>query len=410
MAPAVPPSAGCHETGSCGPGWESPERRWRPTAWSRSERLPGPRRASSQAWRRAPAEARPQEASARGLRPERPEPVRRPGSAWPQARRSRCALARAGAEARFTGVASRVAGIWRKARRPVWIAWPTVGRPAPAGVAGLQGAASTTSGPAGAGGSSAMETDAAGTLPRRCANAATPTTAPARAARRDQPSDTPHVQPPSCRQHHSNEVSADADPTLRFFRKGVWPWVASSSSSSSISCCSRCCRSRRRSGASPRWRGRARRGGSTRACRPGLRAALAGYQEKVDAAQATAQTLARNRAFQVDLQSQDFHALVADAARGAECLCRRRRRTTSTSAVLPALRRSARSPSSRGRVRGHGHRVVSRSTRRSSSAVRARSGLGAADALVLVRGSTHRRVVVPRSTARCRSAPGARRR
>jgi diguanylate cyclase (GGDEF)-like protein len=44
----------------------------------------------------------------------------------------------------------------------------------------------------------------------------------------------------------------------------------------------------------------------------GLRAALAAYQEKVDAAQATAQTLAKNRAFQIDLQSQNFHALVAD--------------------------------------------------------------------------------------------------
>jgi diguanylate cyclase (GGDEF)-like protein len=44
----------------------------------------------------------------------------------------------------------------------------------------------------------------------------------------------------------------------------------------------------------------------------GLRASLAGYQEKVDAAQATAETLARNRAFQVDLQGQDSGALTAD--------------------------------------------------------------------------------------------------
>ena len=42
----------------------------------------------------------------------------------------------------------------------------------------------------------------------------------------------------------------------------------------------------------------------------GLRASIAGYQEKVDAAQATAETLARNRAFQVDLQGQNFPALV----------------------------------------------------------------------------------------------------
>ena len=44
----------------------------------------------------------------------------------------------------------------------------------------------------------------------------------------------------------------------------------------------------------------------------GLRAALASYQEKVDSAQATAQALARNRAFQVDLQSRNHRALVAD--------------------------------------------------------------------------------------------------
>jgi len=43
----------------------------------------------------------------------------------------------------------------------------------------------------------------------------------------------------------------------------------------------------------------------------GLRASLAGYQEKVDAAQATADTLARNRPFQIELQSQNFPALVA---------------------------------------------------------------------------------------------------
>src|SRR5882757_157637 len=41
----------------------------------------------------------------------------------------------------------------------------------------------------------------------------------------------------------------------------------------------------------------------------GLRASLAGYQVKVDAAQATATTLARNRSFQIDLQGQNFDAL-----------------------------------------------------------------------------------------------------
>jgi diguanylate cyclase (GGDEF)-like protein len=43
----------------------------------------------------------------------------------------------------------------------------------------------------------------------------------------------------------------------------------------------------------------------------GLRASLAGYQERVDAAQSTAAGLARNRVFQVDLQAQDFAALTA---------------------------------------------------------------------------------------------------
>ena len=43
----------------------------------------------------------------------------------------------------------------------------------------------------------------------------------------------------------------------------------------------------------------------------GLRASLADYQEEVDAAQTTAQTLARDRAFQVDLQSHNFTALTA---------------------------------------------------------------------------------------------------
>jgi diguanylate cyclase (GGDEF)-like protein len=43
----------------------------------------------------------------------------------------------------------------------------------------------------------------------------------------------------------------------------------------------------------------------------GLRASLAGYQERVDTAQATAAGLARNRAFQLELQSQDFAALRA---------------------------------------------------------------------------------------------------
>src|SRR5512141_1011451 len=43
----------------------------------------------------------------------------------------------------------------------------------------------------------------------------------------------------------------------------------------------------------------------------GLRTSLAGYQEKVDAAQAAAERLARSHTLQVDLQRQDLVALVA---------------------------------------------------------------------------------------------------
>jgi hypothetical protein len=49
-----------------------------------------------------------------------------------------------------------------------------------AGRAGFQPAASTTSGDVGAGGRAPTETGPPGTLPRRCANAAAPATAPAR--------------------------------------------------------------------------------------------------------------------------------------------------------------------------------------------------------------------------------------
>jgi diguanylate cyclase (GGDEF)-like protein len=42
----------------------------------------------------------------------------------------------------------------------------------------------------------------------------------------------------------------------------------------------------------------------------GLRASLAAYQERVDAAQSTAEGLARNRTFQIDLERLDFPALV----------------------------------------------------------------------------------------------------
>src|SRR5436305_10500509 len=43
----------------------------------------------------------------------------------------------------------------------------------------------------------------------------------------------------------------------------------------------------------------------------GLRASLAGYQERVDAAQSTAAELARNRIFQTDLAGRDAPALTA---------------------------------------------------------------------------------------------------
>jgi diguanylate cyclase (GGDEF)-like protein len=118
----------------------------------------------------------------------------------------------------------------------------------------------------------------------------------------------------------------------------------------------------------------------------GLRAALAGYQEKVDAAQATAQTLARSRAFQIDLQSQNFHALVADlrevpnvyvAAAGGDLHVGR----------LPgfAAQRQVAVFSRKGFA---GTITVSVPFDTSLvTAVRNRSGLGGADTLVLVRGS-----------------------
>src|SRR3954467_4601992 len=43
----------------------------------------------------------------------------------------------------------------------------------------------------------------------------------------------------------------------------------------------------------------------------GLRASLAAYQERIDAAQANAEGLARNRTFQTDLAHLDVPALVA---------------------------------------------------------------------------------------------------
>src|SRR5712691_6134374 len=43
----------------------------------------------------------------------------------------------------------------------------------------------------------------------------------------------------------------------------------------------------------------------------GLRAVLAGYQEQVDTAQASAATLARNRAFQLELENNDLPGLTA---------------------------------------------------------------------------------------------------
>jgi diguanylate cyclase (GGDEF)-like protein len=118
----------------------------------------------------------------------------------------------------------------------------------------------------------------------------------------------------------------------------------------------------------------------------GLRASLAGYQERADAAQSTAAGLARNRVFQVDLQTQDFAALTA-MLRG------------STNLYVVASRNGLHVGSEPGFATQRQVAVFARNGFAGTvtafvpldtalvQSVRARSsGLTAADALVLVRG------------------------
>jgi diguanylate cyclase (GGDEF)-like protein len=118
----------------------------------------------------------------------------------------------------------------------------------------------------------------------------------------------------------------------------------------------------------------------------GRRAALAAYQEKVDAAQATAQTLAKNRAFQIDLQSQNFHALVADLREAPNVY------VVAAGGHLHVGRppgfAAERQVAVFSRQGFAGTITVSVPFDTSLvDAVRKRSGLGGADTLVLVRGS-----------------------
>jgi diguanylate cyclase (GGDEF)-like protein len=117
----------------------------------------------------------------------------------------------------------------------------------------------------------------------------------------------------------------------------------------------------------------------------GLRASLAGYQERVDAAQSTAAGLARNRVFQVDLQRQDFASLTA-MLRG------------STNLYVVASGNGLHVGSKPGFAAERQVAVYARDGFAGTvtafvpfdtglvESVRARSGLAAADALVLVHG------------------------
>ena len=118
----------------------------------------------------------------------------------------------------------------------------------------------------------------------------------------------------------------------------------------------------------------------------GLRASLAGYQEKVDAAQATAETLARNRAFQVDLQSHDFPALVAALRESSDVY------VVAAGDALHVGRRPGFAAQRQVAVFArHGFAGTVTAFVPFDTAlvqgVRARSGLAAADALVLVHNS-----------------------
>jgi len=118
----------------------------------------------------------------------------------------------------------------------------------------------------------------------------------------------------------------------------------------------------------------------------GLRASLADYQEEVDAAQTTAQTLARDRAFQVDLQSHNFTALTATLREASNVYV-----VASGDALhvgRPPGFAAQRQVAVFGR-RGFAGTVTAFVPFDTAlvTAVRARSGLAAVDALVLVHNS-----------------------
>ncbi len=119
----------------------------------------------------------------------------------------------------------------------------------------------------------------------------------------------------------------------------------------------------------------------------GLRASLADYQEKVDAAQTSAETLARDRAFQVDLQSQNAPALVAELREATNVY------VVAAGGALHVGRRPGFAAQRQVAVfspRGFAGTVTAFVPFDTSlvESVRARSGLAPADALVLVHHST----------------------
>jgi len=118
----------------------------------------------------------------------------------------------------------------------------------------------------------------------------------------------------------------------------------------------------------------------------GLRASLADYQEKVDAAQTTAQTLARDRVFQVDLQSRNAPALVAELREATNVY------VVAAGGTLHVGRRPGFAAQRQVAVfspRGFAGTVTAFVSFDTSlvESVRARSGLAPADALVLVHNS-----------------------
>jgi diguanylate cyclase (GGDEF)-like protein len=118
----------------------------------------------------------------------------------------------------------------------------------------------------------------------------------------------------------------------------------------------------------------------------GLRASLAGYQEKVDAAQSTAETLARNRAFQIDLQTKNYGQLTAALREVSNVY------VVGAGGALHVGQRPGFAAQRQVAVftrRGFGGTITAFVPFDTAlvDAVRARSGLAAADALVLVHNS-----------------------